>query len=188
MHSPSGSMMTLDSTSTQCMYPISCISLSSEFGSQPWCIWCVFFTHLGMTRFENSMKGMCVSASTHCSNTGFSCRLLPLLGFAWLQCLDATPFIVLSITWQTWRSLLPRTMRTHFRCIPHWPLIASYWLILHLFKCLMSIFDGLPDDLEDKIIILDMLFSHGCWHALAKLLLYTDDTLKLLDIVIVNLD
>ena len=50
----------------------------------------------------------------------------------------------------------------------------------------MSIFDGLPDDPEDKIIILDMLFSHGYWHALAKLLLHTDDTLKLLDIVTVN--
>lgn len=51
----------------------------------------------------------------------------------------------------------------------------------------MSVFDGLPDDDHDNRIILDMLFDYGCWHALAKLRLHTDETLDLLDVATVHL-
>ncbi|RDX43849.1 hypothetical protein OH76DRAFT_1300052, partial [Lentinus brumalis] len=54
-------------------------------------------------------------------------------------------------------------------------------------QCSMSVFDGLPDNAQDNRIILDMLFTYGCWHALAKLRLHTDDTLDLLDTMTVQL-
>ncbi|RPD53254.1 hypothetical protein L226DRAFT_548591 [Lentinus tigrinus ALCF2SS1-7] len=57
---------------------------------------------------------------------------------------------------------------------------------LQAIQCSMAVFDGLPNNVQDNNIILDMLFDDGCWHALAKLRLHTDDTVDLLDVATVN--
>ncbi|KAI1784366.1 hypothetical protein LXA43DRAFT_901747 [Ganoderma leucocontextum] len=53
-------------------------------------------------------------------------------------------------------------------------------------RCAPPVFDGLPPEDEDNKIILDLLFDYGCWHALSKLRLQTDDTNGLLNAVTVE--
>ncbi|KAI1790639.1 hypothetical protein LXA43DRAFT_890662 [Ganoderma leucocontextum] len=52
-------------------------------------------------------------------------------------------------------------------------------------QCAPPVFDGLPPEDEDNETVQDLLFDYGCWHALAKLRLQTDDTNAVINVATV---